>query len=308
MESWVNKLFERAAMQMMNNPSVGTNIELIAENLMMEDCSYLQSFAYGFEFSQALKLFYKATRTSDLNEKLSKQEEILRWFRADIRTNQEAKRVLGINAAVSDENWFDYIILWSQFFVRAGYKGFFVLIDELVNISSMINKSARQQNYEKILMMYNSCLQGKAEYLGIIMGGVPFSIYDKNKGVFSYEAMRSRLSTGVYSDQSIVNMMTPIIKVIPLTKEEIFVLLEKLAELHSDLYEYDSLITEEEMIDFVKLAFLKRETANITPRTMIRDFIQILDVKRQNPTIELRELLSGYKFAIDEEQIYEDIE
>ena len=240
MESWVNKLFERAAMQMMNNPSVGTNIELIAENLMMEDCSYLQSFAYGFEFSQALKLFYKATRTSDLNEKLSKQEEILRWFRADIRTNQEAKRVLGINAAVSDENWFDYIIIWSQFFVRAGYKGFFVLIDELVNISSMINKSARQQNYEKILMMYNSCLQGKAEYLGIIMGGVPFSIYDKNKGVFSYEAMRSRLSTGVYSDQSIVNMMTPIIKVIPLTKEEIFVLLEKLAELHSDLYEYDS--------------------------------------------------------------------
>lgn len=307
-ESWVNKMFERAAIEMTANPTGETNIERIAENLMLQDCAKLQTMAYGFEFSQALKLFWKASRTADMNEKLTGQESVLRWFRGDFRTNQESKRELGINATVQDENWFDYVILWAQFFVLAGYKGFIVLIDEMVNIYKAASKVTRQNNYEKMLLMYNSCLQGKAENLGIIMGGIPMSIYDKTRGVFSYEAMRSRLSTGVYQDPSIINMMTPIIKVLPLTKEEMYVLLEKLASIHSELYEYKMVITEDEMMDFVKLAYLKRETSFITPRTMIRDFIQILDVKKQNPDKGVRDILAAYKFAVDEEQTYEDID
>ena len=307
-ESWVNKLFERAAMELNSNPRGENNIEHIAEGLMLQDCAKLQSLAYGFEFSEALKLFWKASRTADMSAKLSGQESVLRWFRGEFKTNQEAKRALGINATVQDENWFDYIILWAQFFVLAGYKGFIVLIDEMVNIYKAASKVTRQSNYEKMLTMYNSCLQGKAEYLGIIMGGIPMSIYDKNRGVFSYEAMRSRLSTGIYKDPSIINMMTPIIKVLPLTKEEMYVLLEKLADIHSQLYEYEKIISEDEMLDFVKLAYLKRETSFITPRTMIRDFIQILDVKKQNPDKDLRDILAAYKFAVDEEQTYEDID
>ena len=214
---------------------------------------------------------------------------------------------MGICATVQDNNWFDYISLWSQFFHIAGYDGFLLLIDELAYISNVSNGVTRQNNYEKILMMYNATLQGKTEYLGIIMGGIPKSIYDKKKGIFSYEAMRSRLSTGSYQDFSIVNMMTPIIKIQPLTKEEMYVLLEKLAKIHADLYDYEVLLTENELIDFVKLAYLKRETTFITPRTMIRDFIQILDVKKQNPTKNIREILNAYKFAVDEEQLYEDM-
>lgn len=308
-ESWVNNMFQRAAVEMTQNNYGGeTNIERIAENLMLQDCAKLQTMAYGYEFSQALKLFWKASRTSDMNEKLIQQEKVLRWFRGDFRTNQESKKALGINATVADDNWFDYIILWAHFFVLAGYKGFIVLIDEMVNIYKASSGVTRQQNYEKMLLMYNAALQGKAEYLGIIMGGIPLSIYDKKRGVFSYEAMRSRLSTGVYQDTSIINMMTPIIKVLPLTKEEMYILLEKLAEIHSELYEYEKVITDDEMLDFVKLAYLKRETSFITPRTMIRDFIQILDVKKQNPDKDIRDILAAYKFAVDEEQTYEDID
>lgn len=120
--------------------------------------------------------------------------------------------------------------------------------------------------------------------------------------------MRSRLSTGSYQDPSIVNMMTLIIKILPLTREEMYVLLEKLAEIHAQLNEYEKVITEDEMIDFVKLAYLKRETTFITPRTMIRDFIQILDVKRQNPDKGIRDILAAYRFAVDEEQNYEEID
>jgi len=306
LEGWVGKIFERAVPEMIQRGD--TNIEPYAENLMLQDCAKIQSFAYGFEFAQALKLFWAASRTADMNEKLLKQEAVLKWFRGEFRTNQEAKMALGINAIVDDENWFDYVILWAQFFVLAGYKGFIVLIDEIVNIYKAPSNVTRQRNYEKMLTMYNSALQGKAEYLGIIMGGIPLSIYDKKRGVFSYEAMRSRLSTGVYQDKSIVNMMTPIIKVLPLTKEEMYVLLEKLADIHAALYEYDKIITEDEMLDFVKLAYLKRETSFITPRTMIRDFIAFLDVKNQNPDKDLRDILAAYKFTVDEEQSYEDIE
>lgn len=307
-ESWVNRMFQRAAIELSNNQGRETNIERIAETLMLQDCAKLQSLAYGFEFSQALKLFWKASRTSDMNEKLTGQESVLRWFRGDFRTNQESKKALGLNATVQDENWFDYIILWAQFFVLAGYKGFIVLIDELAYICNTANGITRQNNYEKILMMYNSALQGKAEYLGVIMGGIPKSIYDKKRGLFSYEAMQSRLSTGSYQDPSIINMMTPIIKVLPLTKEEMYVLLEKIADIHSQLYEYKKIITQDELLDFVKLAYLKRETSFITPRTMIRDFIQILDVKKQNPDTGIRAILAAYKFAVDEETMYEDVD
>lgn len=108
-----------------------------------------------------LRLFWKASRTSDINEKMTGQENVLRWFRGEFKTNQEAKKELGINAIVEDGNWFDYIMLWSQFFVLAGYKGFIILIDELAYICNTANGITRQNNYEKILMMYNAALQGK---------------------------------------------------------------------------------------------------------------------------------------------------
>lgn len=40
---------------------------------------------------------------------------------------------------------------------------------------------------------------------------------------------------------------------------------------------------------------------------MIRDFIQVIDVKRQNQDKDIKEILAGFKFAIDEEQTFEDI-
>ena len=87
-----------------------------------------------------------------------------------------------------------------------------------------------------------------------------------------------------------------------------YVLLEKLSEIHADLYEYPKIVTEDELMNFVKLAYLRRETSYITPRTMIRDFIQILDVKRQNSDKDISDILTAYKFAVDEEETYADLD
>jgi hypothetical protein len=87
-----------------------------------------------------------------------------------------------------------------------------------------------------------------------------------------------------------------------------FVLLEKLSEIHSAIHDYPRIVTEIEIADFVKMAYLKRETSFVTPRTMIRDFIQVLDVKFQNPSKSIKEILDAYKFAVDEEQSYDDLD
>ena len=308
LESWIGKMFEKAAYESVNNSGNVANMEQFTETLIHNECIKLQDMVCGYEFVQALKLYWKASRDNNVDEKQSKQEAALRWFRGDYRTNQETKKATGINTSVTDENWFDYIMLWSEFFVMAGYNGFIVLIDEIVNIYKAVNSITRQQNYEKMLMMYNATLQGKAEHLGIVMSGVPMSIYDKKRGIFSYEAMRSRLSTGSYQNAGLIQMMTPIVKVIPLTKEEMFVLLEKLSEIHAVIHDYQKIVSEIEIADFVKMAYLKRETSFVTPRTMIRDFIQVLDVKYQNPSKSIKEILDAYKFAVDEEQSYDDLD
>ena len=307
LDAWIGKTFEKAAYEVVASQSDVVNMELYTETLLNKECSVLQDMAYGFEFTQALRAFWKASRSTDINEKAEMREAALRWFRGDYRTNQESKHAVGINATVTDENWFDYIMIWSAFFVMAGYNGFIVLIDEMINIYKAAHSVTRQQNYEKMLTMYNATLQGKAENLGIILGGIPMSIYDKKRGVFSYEAMRSRLSASTYKDSSLIHMYTPIIKVLPLTKEEMYVLLEKLSDIHAELYEYQSVLSDEELLGFVKMAYMKRETSFVTPRTMIRDFIQVLDVKYQNPDKTIKDILEAYRFAIDEEQSYEDI-
>lgn len=305
LDLWINKLFELAANHMMTNPIGNGNIEELTERIMLKETAPLQELSYGYDFVIALRKFWKYSRSFEDPDSVIKKEAVLKWFRDGYSSNQDSKRATGLSM-ISDDNWFDYIMLWSEFFKIAGYEGFYIMIDELVNIYKMSSSTTRQKNYESMLMMYNSTLQGKARYLGILMGGTPVSIYDKKKGLFSYEAMKSRLSTGLYKDTRIVNMMTPIIKIVPLTKEEMYVLLEKIVEIHADLYGYEKCITEDELIYFTKLAYLKRETAYITPRTMIRDFIQVIDVKRQNPDISIEDILSEYKFALEEEQFFEN--
>lgn len=111
-----------------------------------------------------------------------------------------------------------------------------VLIDELVNLYKIPNAITRQYNYEKILQMYNDTLQGKAQHLGIIMGGTPTSIEDRRRGVFSYEALRSRLTQGRFAREGMRDMLAPIIRLQPLTYEELLVLIEKLAQIHARIF------------------------------------------------------------------------
>jgi len=260
------------------------------ERRIYEVINTLNEMVHGFDFAKLLTVYYRASVSGDDESKA----KVVKWFRGEYTTKTEARTELGINIIISDDDWYEYIKLFAMFLKMAGYNGLLILIDELVNIYKIPNSITRQYNYEKILTMYNDTLQGKAKYLGIIMGGTPQCIEDTRRGVYSYEALRSRLSEGRFGREGLKDMLAPVIHLSPLTYEEMLVLTEKLADIHSQLFEYESKITQNDMIRFIQLEFGRiGADSHITPREVIRDFIELLDIIYQNPNINISEFIDS---------------
>ena len=254
----------------------------------------IRELVCGFDFTQVLRLYYRASLEG--SEEL--QAGVVKWLRGEFRTKTEARGELGVNACITDDTWYEYLKLFAQFLVGAGYQGLVVLIDELVNLYKIPNATSRQYNYEKILTMYNDTLQGKARHLGIIMGGTPQSIEDRRRGVFSYEALRSRLTQGRFASAGLSDMLAPVIHLEPLTYEELLVLIEKLAEIHAGYFGYERTLTEAQLVSFLQVEFGRvGADTHLTPREVIRDFIELLDIVCQNPGTDVDALLRSDAFA-----------
>ena len=250
----------------------------------------LEEMVHGFDFTRMLRRYRTAVAEGD-EEAMSR---VTKWIRGEYRTKSEARAELGSSTIISDDDWYDYIKLIARFLVCSGYKGMLVLIDELVNLYKIPNAITRQYNYEKILTMYNDTLQGKAQYLGMIMGGTPTSIEDRRRGVFSYEALRSRLAQGRFAREDLKDMLAPIIRLQPLTYEELLVLIEKLMQIHAGYFGWTPTLTENDLVDFLKIEFGRvGADTHLTPREVIRDFIELLDILCQNPDANVAELLQS---------------
>ena len=273
------------------------------EKKIFEVINSLNEMVHGFDFARLLSVYYRAYVNGD---DLSKAK-VVKWFRGEYANKTEARAELGVNIVITDDDWYEYIKLFAAFLKKAGYNGLLVLVDELVNIYKIPNSITRQYNYEKILTMYNDTLQGKAQHLGIIMCGTPQCIEDTRRGVYSYEALKSRLEEGRFGREDIKDMLAPVIKLAPLTYEEMLVLIEKLADIHAGLFEYEQAITQQDMINFIKIEFSRiGADTNITPREVIRDFIELLNIVYQNPQINIAELLGSDKFEYAKTQINEE--
>ena len=260
------------------------------EKKIFEVINSLNEMVHGFDFARLLTIYYNAAINGNDEEKA----KVIQWFRGEYSTKTEAKSQLGVNLIITDDDWYEYIKLFAMFLKKAGYSGLLVLVDELVNIYKIPNSITRQYNYEKILTMYNDTLQGKAKYIGMIMGGTPQCIEDTRRGVYSYEALRSRLSEGRFGREGLKDMLAPVIHLSPLNYEEMIVLTEKLSDIHSQLFDYQQKITQEDMINFIKLEFGRiGSDSHITPREVIRDFIELLDIIYQNPDINVSELIES---------------
>lgn len=267
----------------------------------------LNEMVHGFDFARLLTLYYQAYVSGDDETKA----KVLKWFRGEYNTKTEARQELGVNIVITDDDWYEYLKIFAAFLKQAGYAGMLVLIDELVNIYKIPNAITRQYNYEKILTMYNDAMQGKAQHIGFILCGTPQCMEDPRRGVYSYEALRSRLAEGHFSTEH-KDLLSPVIRLLPLTNEEMLILIEKLADIHAGLYEYNQIVTQQDMVDFIEIEFGRiGADTHITPREVIRDFIEVLDIIYQNPGMKVRTLLGSDSFtyaqnAVNEESTHED--
>lgn len=312
LEKWISGI-KTQVMQEMGENADEKEFSKKVKSKIFEYISSLEGMVHGFDFAKVINMYYEAYEESD-DEKKSK---VLKWFRGEYSTKTEAKNELGINIIITDDNWYEYVKLFAIFLVNAGYKGMLMLIDELVNLYRIPTSVTRQYNYEKILMMYNDTLQGKAKYLGIIMGGTPQCVEDTRKGIFSYDALRSRLTEGKFASEDTVNLLSPIIRLKRLTPDEMFILTEKLRDIHSDLHEYKSELTQDDLMQFIKIEYERvGANTNITPREVIRDFIELLDILYQNPNKTFADIIGNEKFEFakgdnteeEENREFEDFE
>ena len=295
LDKWINKIQAECMEESKLLPGSG-ELSLEVDKKIYFTLSSLSELVHGFEFGNILSKYYHAYIDGDDDMKM----KIVRWFRGEYTRKTDAKEALGVNIIITDDDWYEYIKLFAMFFRLAGYSGMMVMVDELVNIYKIPNAITRQYNYEKMLTMYNDTLQGKAKYLGIIMGATPQTLEDKRRGIYSYEALRSRLAEGKFSRPGMRDLLSPVIRLDPLTPEEMLVLCGKLADIHAELYDYTKSLEDKDLGDFIKLEYSRiGASENITPREVIRDFIELLDLLYQNPNLSINELLNseGFDFA-----------
>ena len=302
LDRWINSVQTEAVQETGRMPGDPALTKIVDQKIYAVT-SAISELVHGFEFARLLSLYYHAYIEDDEETKA----KVVRWFRGEYALKREAKEALGVNIIITDDDWYDYLKIFAVFFRLAGYTGMMLMIDELVNIYKIPNTITRQYNYEKLLTMYNDTLQGKARYLGIIMGATPQAVEDKRRGLYSYEALRSRLAEGKFSKPGARDLLAPVIRLEPLTPEEMMVLCEKLSDIHADLYGYPRRLGSEELARFIRLEYGRiGADQNITPREVIRDFIEVLDLLYQNPGMDIEELLQSEEFTYAKSEAVSD--
>ncbi|MBE6590083.1 MAG: biotin carboxylase [Ruminococcaceae bacterium] len=247
----------------------------------------------GFDFSRVVTAYYRAYTAGD-DEKRS---ACLRWLRGEYSTKTEARHELGISVSViiDDENWYDFLKLWAALSHTMGYRGLVVFIDECVNLYKISHRVSRENNYEKILSMFNDTLQGRAPGLALVLGGTPQFLEDTRRGLFSYEALRSRLCDSRFALEGFKNLIGPVIRLRRLSDEELYALINRVTKLYAQNYSIKpDIITEEEMLTFLQIC-LERAGADtmITPREMLRDYMTVLNILMQNPNASFEEVVGS---------------
>ncbi|WP_163175058.1 BREX system ATP-binding domain-containing protein [Bacteroides sp. 51] len=246
----------------------------------------------GFDFGLAIIKYYEGFIKNDD----SLRKNALRWLKGEYTTKIEARRDLGVSDIVNDRNYYDMLKNFCRLFVSIGYSGFVINLDEAVNLFKIANPGMRQRNFEKLLSMYNDCFQGKVEHLFFNVAGTNETLEDDKKGFYSYDALKTRLKINKFETQKLRDYSQPVIRLMPLSHDEIFVLLYNLRAIFNFNYNCELDFSDKDIQVFMEEIYNKPgATEFLTPREVIRDFLNILNILRQNPEADKQELFAGIK-------------
>jgi hypothetical protein len=289
-------------------PPSDEKFDFQVEEKIFSTVAEMESYAHGYDFAAVVSAYYRAY----LSGEDEKKQAALRWLRGEFATKTEARALLSVGEIVTDENWYEYIRLFAAFSARIGCRGFLVFIDECVNLYKISNRQSRENNYEKLLAMYNDVMQGKAESLGLFMAGTPQFIEDERRGLFSYAAIKSRLAENRFARDGYADSGSPVIRLDQLTREEIYVLLERLAGIHAAHFDYTERLGEREFTAFLELVFSAPGAEEfLTPREITRDFLGLLNILHDESGADFDDILRRESFvhaAPEDDGLYADFE
>ena len=294
---WIGNLQEKIG----ENDPTGARLRAAVS----EDLQAVEFLVGGFDFSRVIVAYYRAYLEGD-DEKMS---ACLCWLRGEFASKTEARRALGFSVSViiDDDNWYDFLKLFAVLARRIGYRGLVVFIDECVNLYKIVHRVSRENNYEKILSMFNDALQGKAEGLLMVLGGTPQFLEDPRRGLFGYEALRSRLCDSRFADEEFRNLIGPVIRLRRLSDDELFALVQRVTALYAQYYKWEPRITTEQQMRFLSITLTRAGGDSLmTPREVLRDYLTVLGILMQNEDADFDRIVA--RVAAESRPIAEESE
>ena len=273
----------------------GTSVSSVINDRL----SSLAEHVGGYDFAKVIEAYWRGHENDDDELK----SNAIRWLRAEYSTKTDARKALGVGAFISDNSFYSSLKLMSLLVKQAGYEGLLVVLDEMVNLYKLNSKQARTSNYEQILGMLNDCLQGTAEHLGFLLGGTPEFLLDPRKGLYSYEALQSRLAENSFAQKAgVIDYSSPTLHLNNLTPEELYVLLKNIRHVFASGDETQYLVPDKALEAFLLHCSQKIGEAYFrTPRNTIRAFADMLSVIEQNKDIVWNSMIDSVE--IQEEKV-----
>lgn len=265
-------------------------------DVIHERLAPLEEFVAGFDFAAVVTHYFEAFEQANEEKKTA----ALRWLRGEYAVKTEARQALGVRTIIDDAGVYDALKLLSRFVHIAGYDGLLIVLDEMVNLYKLTSAQARNANYEQLLRILNDVLQGSASHVGFIFGGTPEFLMDTRRGLYSYEALRSRLAENSFAKQGLVDLSGPVLRLQNLTPEELYVLLGKLRHIHASGDPTKYAVPDQALTAFMARCSQKLGEAYFrTPRNTIKAFIDLLSVLEQNAESRWHDLLDTVEVAAD---------
>ncbi|WP_434043921.1 MULTISPECIES: ATP-binding protein [Sorangium] len=266
------------------------------ELVIRERLQTLSELVGGYDFAEVISAYWRGHDTG--NETL--KSDAVRWLRGEFSTKTDAKAALGVRTIVDDANWYDMLKLLARFVRQAGYAGLFVCLDELVNLYKLANTKSRSANYEQILRLLNDCLQGTAEGLGFVLGGTPEFLLDTRRGLYSYQALQSRLAENMFTKGGLVDFTGPVLRLANLTPEDLYILLGKLRLVYASGDPAQYVLPDDGLAAFMNHCSKRIGDAYFrTPRNTITAFVNLLAVLDQNRGASWTELVGTVDITPD---------
>ena len=288
-EKWISGIQTNVAAE--NNLEHGSpQFVSQVKNRIVSTLNEMQELVHGYDFGSVLAAYYQGY--SDNNEEM--KANAIRWLRGEFSTKTEAFAALKVRSIIDSDNFYDYLKVLAVFFEKIGYAGLVVCLDEAAYLYKITNSVSRNNNYEAILSIVNDCLQGKAAHIGFLIGGTPEFLEDQRRGLFSYEALRSRLAANRFLGEGLQDFTGPVLKLSSLTAEEIFVLLQKIRDIHRDQATTAVQMTDQDVHAYMEET-LRRMGARefTTPRELVREFVNLLNLLVQYPEKTWQEIVMG---------------